>query len=461
MRKTFVLDTNVLLHDPAALTRFEDNNIVIPIEVVEEIDRFKRDPAEKGRNARQVSRLLDDLRAHGNLADGVPNGDQGGTLKVVFCRTETLATLPPELKAGNGDNNILAVALEQQRLEAVIGDQPPVVLVTKDTNLRIKADAVGLIAADYTSDRVAIADLYPGFSELWVSAEQMDRVKLAPGLEVEGLPLPAALQANEGVTLIDQLQPAHTLLARFSVGTQTLQPLQHAPKAKLGRIHPRNREQTFALDLLLDPAIQLVTLVGKAGTGKTLLALAAGLNQVADERIYERLLVTRPVISLGKELGFLPGDLEEKMGPWMQPIIDNLDYLLGGGDEHQRLGGSTARGSNRPPRSNWGDLKSMGLLEVEAISYIRGRSIPRQYMVVDEAQNLTPHEVKTIVTRVGEGTKIVLTGDPYQIDNPYVDAESNGLTWLVERFKGQPLAGHVTLQRGERSELAELAANLL
>jgi len=464
MRKTFVLDTNVLLHDPAALTRFEDNNIVIPIEVVEEIDRFKRDPAEKGRNARQVSRLLDELRARGNLSDGVPIDDQGGTLKVVFCRAETLATLPPELKAGNGDNNILAVALEQQRLEAVIGDQPPVVLVTKDTNLRIKADAVGLIAQDYTTDKVAIGDLYPGFSEVWASADQMDAVKLAPGLALEGLALPQQLVANEGVTLIDQVQPAHTLLARFNAASQTLQPLQRVTKVKLGRIQARNREQTFALDLLLDPAIQLITLVGKAGTGKTLLALAAGLNQVADERLYERLLVTRPVISLGKEIGFLPGDLEEKMGPWMQPIIDNLDFLLGCDDQR---GGSSAATSHGPrpgghrPRSNWADLKGMGLLEVEAISYIRGRSIPRQYMVVDEAQNLTPHEVKTIVTRVGEGTKIVLTGDPYQIDNPYVDAESNGLTWLVERFKDQPLAGHVTLQRGERSALAELAANLL
>ncbi|MFQ6538794.1 MULTISPECIES: PhoH family protein [Aphanothece] len=466
MRKTFVLDTNVLLHDPAAITRFEDNHIVIPIEVVEEIDRFKRDPAEKGRNARQVSRLLDDLRAKGNLADGVLNGDEGGTLKVVFCRAETLRELPPELKAGNGDNNILAVALEQQRLEAVMGGQPPVVLVTKDTNLRIKADAVGLIAQDYTTDKVAIGDLYPGVCEVWADAAEMDAVKSAPGLAVEGLDLPELLQANEGVMLRDRTQPAHTLLTRYTAASGTLQPLQRAPKAKLGRIHPRNREQTFALDLLLDPEIQLVTLVGKAGTGKTLLALAAGLHQVADERLYERLLVTRPVISLGKELGFLPGDIEEKMGPWMQPIIDNLDFLLGGGDEPSRgSGGSSGSagraGSHRTQRSNWSDLKGMGLLEVEAISYIRGRSIPRQYMVVDEAQNLTPHEVKTIVTRVGEGTKIVLTGDPYQIDNPYVDADSNGLTWLVERFKGQALAGHVTLMRGERSPLAELAANLL
>ncbi len=459
MRKTFVLDTNVLLHDPQALNRFEDNQVVIPIEVVEEIDRFKRDPSEKGRNARQVSRLLDQLREKGNLAEGVPIDDvSGGTLKVVFCRSETLRQLPPELKAGNGDNNILAVALEQ-RLQEVMGSQPPVVLVTKDTNLRIKADAVGLIAQDYTTDKVDMADLYPGFCERWMGAELMDRVKAGDGLPVDAIPeqpVPVApLQANEGVTLVDLAQPAHTLLARYNGRTATLQPLQKSPKAKMGRIQPRNREQSFALDLLLDPAVALVTLVGKAGTGKTLLALAAGLHQVADEHLYERLLVTRPVISLGKEMGFLPGDLEEKMAPWMQPIVDNLDFLLGG-DE-----GQPVRGGHRSPRSNWSDLKGMGLLEVEAISYIRGRSIPRQFMVVDEAQNLTPHEVKTIVTRVGEGTKIVLTGDPYQIDNPYVDAESNGLTWLVERFKGQLLSGHITLIRGERSELAELAANLL
>jgi len=463
MRKTFVLDTNVLLHDPLALTRFEDNHVVVPIEVVEEIDRFKRDPSEKGRNARQVSRLLDELRQKGNLADGVTlNEASGGTLKVVFCRSETLAQLPPELKAGNGDNNILAVALEQ-RLEQVVGTRPPVVLVTKDTNLRIKADAVGLIAQDYTTDKVDIGDLYPGVCELWVDAERMDRVKDEGGLPLADLPAGttgvAALQANEGVTLVNQAQPNHTLLARYSAAQGALLPLQRVPKVRLGRIQARNREQTFALDLLLDPAVPLVTLVGKAGTGKTLLALAAGLHQVADERLYERLLVTRPVISLGKEMGFLPGDLEEKMGPWMQPIIDNLDFLLGGAEEGG--GPQGGRGGQRGPRNSWADLKGMGLLEVEAISYIRGRSIPRQFMVVDESQNLTPHEVKTIVTRVGEGTKIVFTGDPYQIDNPYVDAESNGLTWLVERFKGQRLAGHVTLQRGERSELAELAANLL
>jgi PhoH-like ATPase len=339
-----------------------------------------------------------------------------------------------------------------------------VVLVTKDTNLRIKADAVGLTAQDYTTDKVDIADLYPGVCELSASATAMDAIRGEGGLPLAELPSArgVTLQANEGVTLVDQVQPSHTLLARYDGRRQALLPLQRAGKVRLGKVGARNREQTFALDLLLDPAVQLLTLVGKAGTGKTLLALAAGLHQVADEHLYERLLVTRPVISLGKEIGFLPGSLEEKMGPWMQPIIDNLDFLLGGSADDDSPRGASGRGSaNRPQRSNWTDLKGMGLLEVEAISYIRGRSIPRQFMVVDEAQNLTPHEVKTIVTRVGEGTKIVFTGDPYQIDNPYVDAESNGLTWLVERFKGQPLAGHVTLLRGERSELAELAANLL
>ncbi|MEY3769116.1 MAG: hypothetical protein RLZZ11_2186, partial [Cyanobacteriota bacterium] len=396
MRKTFVLDTNVLLHDPQALTRFEDNAVVIPIEVVEEIDRFKRDPSEKGRNARQISRLLDALREKGNLADGVPIDDgSGGTLQVVFCRSETLAQLPPELKGGNGDNNILAVALEQLR-SGLISDQPPVVLVTKDTNLRIKADAVGLTAQDYTTDKVDIADLYPGVCELMASATAMEQLKSEGGLSLAALPSAAGatLQANEGVTLVDQAQPNHTLLARFEAGSGRLLPLQRAGKVRLGKVGPRNREQTFALDLLLDPSVQLLTLVGKAGTGKTLLALAAGLHQVADEHLYERLLVTRPVIALGKEIGFLPGSLEEKMGPWMQPIIDNLDFLLGGTDAEEGRSPRTTGGSNRPGaqrgnRSNWTDLKGMGMLEVEAISYIRGRSIPRQFMVVDEAQNLT------------------------------------------------------------------------
>jgi len=460
-KKVVVLDTNVLLHDPEAPSSFGSDRIVLPIQVVEEIDRFKRDPSEKGRNSRRVARLLDGLRQRGNLADGVPLIPGGeGTLEVAFCRSETLAQLPPELQGGGGDNNILAVALEQMRSKG-LADPPEVVLITKDTNLRIKADAVGLDAEDYSSDKVAIDDLYPGARRVKVPASLIDELHHNGNLPLQALPqvAVASLQPNEGVTLVDAERPDHTFLGRHRGDSGELEPLTWLKRARLGRVKPRNREQSFALDLLLDPSVQLVTLVGKAGTGKTLLAIAAGLHQVADEHRYARLLVTRPPISLGKEIGFLPGSLDEKLAPWMQPIVDNLDFLTGDAvgdqqkDDRRRHGGG--------PKSSWADLRGMGLLEVEAINYIRGRSIPHQFMVVDEAQNLTPHEVKTIVTRVGEGTKIVFTGDPYQIDNPYVDAESNGLTWLAERLKGQALVGHMTLTRGERSPLAELAANML
>ena len=459
--KVVVLDTNVLLHDPDAPTRFGNLRVVLPMQVVEEIDRFKRDSSEKGRNARRISRLLDAHRTKGSLADGVPiEGSEGGMLQVAFCRTETLNQLPAELRGGGGDNNILAVALEQMRCSG-LQDAPEVLLVTKDINLRIKADAVGLQAEDYINDKVAIDDLYPGLREVTTTASTMEKLRSEKQLSVDVLPqlgeLP--LHANEGVMLVDEQNSHHSLLVRHQGDSGILKTLHWLERARLGRIKARNREQSFSLDLLLDPDVALVTLVGKAGTGKTLLALAAGLHQVADTQQYARLLVTRPPISLGRDLGYLPGTLEEKLGPWMKPIIDNIDFLTGTAPGQDRA----ARGKQhqREPRNSWADLQGMGLLEVEAINTIRGRSIPNQFMVVDEAQNLTPLGVKTIVTRVGEGTKIVFTGDPYQIDNPYVDAESNGLTWLVERLKGQPLVGHMTLVRGERSALAELAANVL
>jgi PhoH-like ATPase len=438
MKKVFILDTNVLLHDPQAMLKFEDNDVVIPITVIEEIDTFKKDVSEIGRNARQVSRLLDSFRASAHLIDGVTL-EGGGKLQVVLYTEPAMKRLPPELRSDRGDNRILAVAMQMKD-----DCQCPVIFVTKDTNLRIKADAVGLTAQDYESDKVAIEELYPGTAEVQVGREEVDRFYGQGYLDIEGDFFP-----NQYLTLADAGNPSHTAIGRYHKTLGRVVPLIRAPKEGLWGINPRNREQQFAFDLLLNDDIQLVTLVGKAGTGKTLLAIAAGLAKSADEGSFSRLLVSRPIFPLGRDLGFLPGDLGEKLAPWMQPIFDNVELLLGMVDER----GKRKRG--------YKELVDMGLLEIEALTYIRGRSIPKQFMIVDEAQNLTPHEIKTIITRAGEGTKIVLTGDPYQIDNPYVDSSSNGLTYTVEKFKGQDIAGHITLFRGERSPLAELAANLL
>lgn len=438
MKKVYILDTNVFLHDPLAMLRFEENDVVVPITVIEEIDTFKKDQSEIGRNARQISRQLDSFRQQAHLTEGV-SLENGGTLKVVLFTTEAFNMLPPELQTDKADNRILAVAL-QMKAEC----QCPVVFVTKDTNLRIKADAVGLDAQDYESDKVSIEELYSGATEIEIDKSEVDRFYGQGYLD-----LAADLLPNQCVTLVEAGNPSHTAIGRYQSTLERVVPLIRVPKDGLWGIHPRNREQQFAIDLLLNDDIQLVTLVGKAGTGKTLLAIAAGLYKVSDEEAYSRLLVSRPVFPMGRDLGFLPGDVEEKLAPWMQPIFDNVDLMLGMVDEQ----GKRKRG--------YKELVDMGLLEIEPLTYIRGRSIPKQYMIVDEAQNLTPHEIKTIITRAGEGTKIVLTGDPYQIDNPYVDSSSNGLTYTVEKIKGQDIAGHVTLSKGERSPLAELAANLL
>ncbi len=438
MKKIFVLDTNVLLHDPEALFKFEDNDVIIPITVIEEIDRFKKDQNETGRNARHISRILDGMRANRGLTEGVKL-ETGGMLRVEIYRAEYLTKLPPELQVDRGDNRILAVAMKLQET-----CDCKVVFVTKDTNLRIKSDALELPAEDYESDKVSIEDLYPGASQVELEKDVIDRFYGQGYLD-----LPGEYYPNHCLTLVDKSNPSHTALGRYNKAMQQVVPLIRIPKEGVWGIHSRNREQQFALDMLMNDDIQLVTLVGKAGTGKTLLAIAAGLLKVADENIYNRLLVSRPVFPMGKDLGFLPGDIEEKLAPWMQPIFDNVELLLGNVEDH----GKRKRG--------YKELVDMGFLEIEALTYIRGRSIPRQFLIVDEAQNLTPHEIKTIITRAGEGTKIVLTGDPYQIDNPYVDSSSNGLTYVVEKFKEQQIAGHIILTKGERSPLAELAANLL
>jgi len=437
--KNFILDTNVLLHDPQSLFKFEENNIIIPITVIEEVDRFKKDMNETGRNARMVSRILDAMREKGSLASGIimPGG---GTLRVEMFTEKYFKNLPVDLRVDNGDNRIIAVAQD-------VRDRFPdmaTIFVTKDSNLRIKADAIGLTAEDYESDKVDIQDLYSGTRSIEVPADAVDRFYGQGWLEA-----PVDLAPNEFITIVDSGNPNHSALCRNDPDNSRIIPVRRVPKEGIWSLFPRNREQSFALDVLMDDSIKLVTLVGKAGTGKTLLAIAAGLHKTAEENVYNRLLVSRPVFPMGKDLGFLPGDIEEKLTPWMQPIFDNVELLISGHESEKRHS------------KGYKELMAMGLLDIEPLTYIRGRSIPNQYLIVDEAQNLTPHEIKTIVTRVGEGTKIVLTGDPYQIDNPYVDSSSNGLTYLVEKFKGQRIAAHVTLTKGERSELAELAANLL
>jgi PhoH-like ATPase len=442
MKKTFVLDTNVLLHDPFSMLRFQDNDVILPMAVIEELDRFKKQPEMTGRNARQVSRTLDDMRERGHLITGIPINGGGGLLRVVLCRADTLQELPPELAGERGDNTILAVALELKRQ-----CDCPVVLVSKDINLRIKADALGLVAEDYKTDKVDVEELYTGTAELMVGAEQIDQL-----FKQGYLALPGEFYANQALTLVDSHNPNHTALARVEGQHGKVVPLTKLPRSGVSRVQARNREQSFAFDLLLRDSIALVTLVGKAGTGKTLLAIAAGLQKVADEHLYSRLLISRPVVPMGRDIGFLPGDVNEKLTPWMQPLYDNFDLILG-----------TQDATEKPTHWRRGheELVGMGLLQIEPLTYIRGRTIPKQFLVVDEAQNLTPHEVKTILTRAGEGTKVVLTGDPDQIDNPYVDAASNGLTYAVERFKDEPLAGHITLCKGERSDLAERATELL
>ncbi|HEY2730524.1 MAG TPA: PhoH family protein [Polyangia bacterium] len=435
--KHFVLDTNILLHDPRAITQFADNEVVIPIFVIEEIDNFKKEASELGRNAREVARLLDRLRSEGaRLSDGAPLPN-GGRLRVASAARSVPTTLRESQIA---DYLILMVALDVR--DANKGE--PTIFVTKDVNLRIRADSLGLTSMDFEAERIDIDELYSGMTELPVSAADVDTFYAQNTLDLAQ----TTLKSNQYVLLRDKDNPSHSALGRFDGTTKKLVPLRKVRDGIWG-IRPRNKEQHCALDLLLADDVKLVTLVGKAGTGKTMLAIAAGLQKVVEEQLYSKLLVSRPIFPLGRDVGYLPGTIEEKLNPWMQPIYDNVEYLMG-----------LSKGERKSGRS-YQELIDMGFIEIEPLTYIRGRSIPNQFIIVDEAQNLTPHEVKTIITRVGEATKVILTGDPYQIDNPYVDATSNGLTTVVEKFKGENVAGHVTLSKGERSALAELASNVL
>jgi PhoH-like ATPase len=435
MRKNYILDANILIHDPNSIFQFADNTVIIPVGVISEIDQFKKERTDRGYSARAVVRLLDSLRAgQHSLASGVPLSN-GGMLKV-FCDPRRVFTA----NNGSADVEILRVAQVVQEADPDV----PVIVVTKDINLRIRADAVGVRAEDYETDRVALSDLYSGQVEVAASAEQ-----IAQFHQAGQLPVPEGLQvfANQYVLMRNAAGNPSSALGKVDADCSRIVPIMESREG-LGGIKPRNKEQYFAFDALLDDRVQLVTLMGKAGTGKTLLAIAAGMHLTLRRKQYRHLLVCRPIFPVGRDLGFLPGDVGQKLDPWMKPVVDAVEYLLDAG--------GLIKG-----HADCQSLMHQGMIEIQPLTYIRGRSISKRFVVIDEAQNLTPLEVKTVITRIGQGAKVVLTGDPYQIDNPYVDADSNGFTYLVNRFKSQPIAAHIELRKGERSELAELAANLL
>ncbi len=438
-RKIFVLDTNVLLHDYKCIYNFDEHDIVIPITVLEELDRFKKGNDIINFHAREFTRELDKLSGDKLFNGGLSLGKEKGKLSIETGKpySEQLQASFPE---NTPDHRILAIA-EHLYLHQ---NGAPVILITKDINLRMKAKSLGIMAQDYHNDMVQnIEDIYEGVQV----SEDIDPDAISRLYEdYGGLPsqefgiksAPSAHQyfifRNESISALAHFDPFNKVINRVE-------------KTKTYGIEPRNAEQTFALDALMRPEVQLVALTGKAGTGKTLLALASGLRKVLGERVYARVLIARPIIPMGKDIGYLPGAKDEKMSHWMQPLFDNLEYIL---SVQEQQGFKSVE-----------QMMSSKVIEIEALTYIRGRSLPKQYIIIDEAQNLSPHEVKTIVSRAGEGTKVILTGDPYQIDSPYLDADSNGLTYLVEMLKGDPLFGHITLDKSERSPLAELAAEKL
>ena len=437
-KRKYVIDTSVYLTDYDSINRFGKHDIIIPLKVLEEIDKHKKRQDVVGSNARNIVRFLDSLRESGTLHDGVSLGEEKGT---VYVKGYDPNFIPEDLDKKNADHIIIATALTERA-----SSEEDVILVTRDIQLRVICDSLGLKCEGYESDQVVSTGdkLYDGFIEISVPDSLIDDFYEKQPIFIDDmLTGGVALHNNQFILLSSEIDEKKTALAFFEWYDKPVREIVRH-KGGIWGVKARNKEQSFALDMLLNPNVPLVSVVGKAGAGKTLLALAAGLEQViGSEAIYKRLIVARPVQPLGRDIGFLPGTMEEKTIPWLMPIQDNLQFLMG--DDRTAL-----------------ELYiEKGVIEIEALTYIRGRSISNAFILIDESQNLSAHEIKTIITRVGENTKIVFTGDIEQIDNVYVDATTNGLSYVVEKMKDQEISGHITLRKGERSRVASIAAKIL
>tara|TARA_R110002020_G_scaffold5922_9_gene24411 strand:- start:945 stop:2279 length:1335 start_codon:yes stop_codon:yes gene_type:complete len=442
-KKNYLLDTSVYLTDADAIFRFDNHDIFIPLKVLEEIDKHKKRQDSVGANARRIIRNLDDLRKIGDLQKGVRLGKGKGIVRVMSYASLNGAIFPPDLDIRVPDHIILATAQAVQQEQV----NRKMIVVSRDINMRVICDSIGMTAEDYITEKAAESSdhLYSGFTEHLVDDQVVDRFYDGEDILIEEDEIKDVWHPNQFIMMVSNASEKKTALARFNGHHTPLKKIVH-DKLPDWKINSRNKEQAFAMDLLMDPNVKIVSLIGRAGSGKTLMAIAAGLQQTIGMRQehnhYSRLIVSRPVQPLGKDIGFLPGTMEEKMMPWLMPIQDNLKFLMG-------------------DRTSLEMYMDKGKIEIEALTYIRGRSIANAFVVIDEAQNLTKHEIKTIITRIGDGTKIILTGDIEQIDNIYVNETSNGLAHAIESFKQYPIAGHVTFKKGERSELATLASKVL
>ena len=442
-KKNYLLDTSVYLTDADAILRFGNHDVFIPLKVLEEIDKHKKRQDSVGSNARRIIRTLDQLRTVGDLQKGVRLGKGKGIIRVMSYASLNGSIFPPDLDIRVPDHVILATA------KAVQQEQPnrKMIVVSRDINMRVICDSIGITAEDYVTEKAAEStdELYTGFVEYLVDDQVIDRFYEGEEVYIDEDETEQLWHPNQYIMMVSNANEKKSALASFSNHHSPLRTIIH-DKLPDWKINARNKEQAFAIDMLMDPKIKIVSLIGRAGSGKTLMAIAAGLQQTIgiskESNHYDRLIVSRPVQPLGKDIGFLPGTMEEKMLPWLMPIQDNLKFLMG-------------------DRTSLELYMEKGKIEVEAITYIRGRSIANSFVIIDEAQNLTKHEIKTIITRIGEGTKIILTGDIEQIDNIYVNETSNGLAHAIESFKSYPIAGHMTFKKGERSELATLASKVL